>query len=101
MSVSDAVKLRAEGLQCYFGTTPGLIGRLTGSKAKTVRAVEDVSFDVRQGETFSLVGESGCGKSTVARLLVGLYSLSKGKLTVEGAQGRHARKMPPNRRSCR
>ena len=82
--VSDAVKLQAEGLQCHFGTTPSLLDRLTGRKVRTVRAVEDVSFDVRHGETFSLVGESGCGKSTVARLLVGLYSLSRGRLTVEG-----------------
>ncbi len=80
----DAVKLRAEGLQCYFIAGPGLIGRLAGGRTRTVRAVEDVSFDIRQGETFSLVGESGCGKSTVARLIVGLYGLSKGRLTVEG-----------------
>ncbi len=93
-AVSDAVKLRAEGLQCYFNATPGLIGRMTGSKTRTVRAVEDVSFDVRQGETYSLVGESGCGKSTVARLIVGLYGLSKGTLTVEGKDlsSREARK---------
>ncbi len=81
---ADAVKLRAESLQCYFTASPGLIGRLAGGRTRTVRAVEDVSFDIRQGETFSLVGESGCGKSTVARLIVGLYGLSRGRLSVEG-----------------
>nr|WP_246160577.1 oligopeptide/dipeptide ABC transporter ATP-binding protein [Aureimonas fodinaquatilis] len=64
--------------------TPGLIGRATGKKPIHVHAVENVSFDIRRGETFSLVGESGCGKSTVARLIVGLYSLSDGRLTVDG-----------------
>ena len=48
-------------------------------------AVDDVSFDIRRGETLGLVGESGCGKSTVARLIVGLYRLSAGTITYEGA----------------
>ncbi|MFT0893066.1 ABC transporter ATP-binding protein [Pseudochelatococcus sp. G4_1912] len=76
--------LSANNLQRYFNMSPGLIGRVTGKKAVSVHAVENVSFDIRQGETFSLVGESGCGKSTVARLIVGLYPLSNGKLTVHG-----------------
>jgi len=79
-----SVKLRAEGLKRYFDVSPGLIARLAGGQKRIVRAVEDVTFDIRQGETFGLVGESGCGKSTVARLIVGLYGLSAGRLTVEG-----------------
>ena len=48
------------------------------NKARAIlHAVDGVSFDIKRGETLSLVGESGCGKSTVARLLVGLYVPTK------------------------
>ncbi len=49
-----------------------------------LQAVSDVSFDIRKGETLALVGESGCGKSTVARLIVGLYAPSTGSVVVDG-----------------
>ncbi len=49
-----------------------------------LRAVDRVSFDVSKGETLALVGESGCGKSTVARLIVGLYGLSGGRIEFDG-----------------
>lgn len=49
-----------------------------------LQAVSDVSFDIRKGETLALVGESGCGKSTVARLIVGLYQPTRGSITVDG-----------------
>ncbi len=49
-----------------------------------LQAVSDVSFDIRRGETLALVGESGCGKSTVARLIVGLYQPTKGTIMVDG-----------------
>jgi peptide/nickel transport system ATP-binding protein len=49
-----------------------------------LRAVDGVSFEVRKGETLALVGESGCGKSTVARLIVGLYALSRGRVEFDG-----------------
>ncbi len=88
------VLLSARNLKRYFGMNPGILGRVLGKKAVNVHAVENVSFDVRRGETFSLVGESGCGKSTVARLIVGLYPLSQGRLTVQGSDlsTPHARK---------
>ena len=49
-----------------------------------VRAVDDVSFAIERGRTLALVGESGCGKSTVARLLVGLYAASAGAVRFDG-----------------
>jgi peptide/nickel transport system ATP-binding protein len=51
---------------------------------RLLRAVDRVSFEVRPGETLGLVGESGCGKSTVARLIVGLYAPTEGRLEFRG-----------------
>jgi peptide/nickel transport system ATP-binding protein len=51
---------------------------------RVLRAVDHVSFDVERGETLALVGESGCGKSTVARLIVGLYPPSAGRVEYTG-----------------
>ncbi|MCL3782870.1 ATP-binding cassette domain-containing protein, partial [Prolixibacteraceae bacterium JC049] len=47
---------------------------------KTLHAVRGISLSIRQGETFSIVGESGCGKSTVARALAGLYQPASGEI---------------------
>ena len=50
------------------------------SKGITVKAVSDVSFDVKHGETIGIVGESGCGKTTLGRCIVRAYSASKGEV---------------------
>ncbi len=50
----------------------------------TIRAVDGVSFDIKAGETLALVGESGCGKSTVARMVLGLTGLTKGGIEFDG-----------------
>ena len=49
-----------------------------------VHAVDGVSFTIQRGQTLALVGESGCGKSTVARLLVGLYGPTRGAVVFDG-----------------
>jgi peptide/nickel transport system ATP-binding protein len=70
------------GLHKHFDARRGFFAkRGTGGR---VLAVDGVSLKIRRGETFGLVGESGCGKSTVARLLVGLYNLSGGSIEIEG-----------------
>jgi len=64
---------------------PWLNRMLEGEPRRILRAVDGVSFSIRRGETLALVGESGCGKSTVARLIVGLYAPSRGRILFDGA----------------
>src|SRR6185436_17514573 len=59
---------------------PWLNRALEGEPRRLLRAVDDVSFEVRKGETLALVGESGCGKSTIAHLIVGLHAPSRGRM---------------------
>jgi peptide/nickel transport system ATP-binding protein len=68
-----------------FDVSPPWLERLLeGERRRTLRAVDGVSFEVRRGETLALVGESGCGKSTVARLIVGLYAPTEGRVRFTG-----------------
>jgi peptide/nickel transport system ATP-binding protein len=62
-----------------------------------LKAVDGVSFEIGKGKTLALVGESGCGKSTVARLLVGLYEPTRGGLTFDGQNAHAAFKAPQGR----
>ncbi|MCC7271569.1 MAG: ATP-binding cassette domain-containing protein [Alphaproteobacteria bacterium] len=69
----------------YFDVSPPLLNRmLEGKPRQILRAVDGVDFAIGKGETFSLVGESGCGKSTVARLAVGLYRATRGSIEFDG-----------------
>ncbi len=65
--------LRVEGLCKYFGNGPA-----------AVRAVDDVSFDIKKGEVFGLVGESGCGKTTTGRAIIRLYDITSGSVYFKG-----------------
>jgi len=77
--------VEVQDLARYFDVSKPLLNRLLeGGKRQILRAVDGVSFDIPRGRTFALVGESGCGKSTVARCVVGLYPLSRGKMIFEG-----------------
>ena len=69
----------------WFDVSAPWLERMLSRKPKTMlRAVDGVSFTIRRGETLALVGESGCGKSTIARLLVGLYPLTRGSIDFDG-----------------
>jgi oligopeptide transport system ATP-binding protein len=59
-------------------------GILFQRMTNTVKAVDGISFDIQRGETLGLVGESGCGKSTAGRTLLGLYPATEGKITIDG-----------------
>ena len=63
---------------------PWLNRVLEGAPRRMLKAVDGVSLEIRRGETLALVGESGCGKSTVARLIVGLYAPSRGGIEFDG-----------------
>ena len=77
---------------------PWLQRRMSGEGKQTLRAVDDVSFRIAKGQTLSLVGESGCGKSTIARLAVGLYPPSAVQMLFEGQPLSAARAQPELRR---
>jgi len=71
--------LIVDGLRKYFSLKPSLL-----SKSGVVRAVDGVRFTVAKGETVGIVGESGCGKSTTARLIMGLIDADEGELVLDG-----------------
>jgi peptide/nickel transport system ATP-binding protein len=68
-----------------FDVSPPWLNRILEGKPRLLlHAVDDVSFEIARGETLALVGESGCGKSTIARMLVGLYKPSRGQVRFDG-----------------
>ena len=82
-SVPDDARplLEIHDLVRHFDVSPPWLNRFVESRGRAVvKAVDGVDFRIGKGETFSLVGESGCGKSTVARLVVGLYRPTAGSI---------------------
>jgi oligopeptide/dipeptide ABC transporter ATP-binding protein len=80
VGTEDAALLRVRGLQTWYPIREGLLRRIGG----WVQAATDVSFEIASGETLALVGESGCGKSTVGRSILRLENPQAGEVLFEG-----------------
>lgn len=77
--------VKVEGLVKAFDVSKAAINRLIeGQPKRYLHAVDGVSFEIERGKTLGLVGESGCGKSTVARCVVGLYPPTDGRILFDG-----------------
>lgn len=95
MNTSDGVLLSVRNLVKHFPITRGIIFQ---KQIGAVHAVDDISFDIHQGETLGLVGESGCGKSTTGRTILQLYRPTSGQVLFDGIdlvalKGNELRKM--------
>jgi peptide/nickel transport system ATP-binding protein len=81
---SDEVLLSVQNLKKYFDEGISVLDRILGGGSGPVRAVDGVSFDIHRGETLGLVGESGCGKSTVGETVLRLQEPTAGTVRYEG-----------------
>ena len=77
--------IEVSGLKQYFTKTSGFFGK----NVQYIKAVDNVSFHIKKGETLGLVGESGCGKSTTGRTLIKLYEPTAGKIIFDGEDITH------------
>jgi oligopeptide transport system ATP-binding protein len=80
--------IEVESLRMYFPVTAGVFKK----SVTDVKAVDDISFYIKKGETLGLVGESGCGKTTTGRCLLQLYEGIKGNILFEGINLNHLKK---------
>jgi peptide/nickel transport system ATP-binding protein len=97
--VTRPATLEAVAVSHLFDVSRPFLQRMfTREPRQLLRAVDDVSFAIAPGTTFALVGESGCGKSTIARLAVGLYQPTAGDILFENQALTNARAQPSLRR---
>jgi oligopeptide transport system ATP-binding protein len=90
--VKDNYLIQIENLKKYFSIKTGFM------QYKHVQAVEDVSFFIEKGETLGLVGESGCGKTTLGRTILRLHEPTSGKLFYNGEDITHVKMLPYRRK---
>jgi peptide/nickel transport system ATP-binding protein len=80
--------LELQSLEKYFDTSSGIVdtvrNRLTGTEPSFVQAVDGVNMELRENQVQGVIGESGCGKTTLLRTLIGLYEPTNGKLRFHG-----------------
>ncbi|QBM29980.1 ABC transporter ATP-binding protein [Hydrogenophaga pseudoflava] len=97
-TTSAQALVRAIDLAKTFDVSAPWLNRVLERRPRQLlRAVDGVSFDIQRGQTLALVGESGCGKSTVARLLVGLYAPTRGGFQFDGQDAHAAFRTPQGR----
>ncbi|HEX5390802.1 MAG TPA: ATP-binding cassette domain-containing protein, partial [Burkholderiaceae bacterium] len=97
--VKTKALVRATDLAKTFDVSAPWLNRVLERQPKMLlKAVDGVSFEIEKGKTLALVGESGCGKSTVARLLVGLYEPTRGGFEFDGEDAHAAFKTPEGRK---
>jgi oligopeptide transport system ATP-binding protein len=97
MAQSDGILVDVKNLKMYFPVLAGVMRQ----KVADVKAVDDISFYIKKGETLGLVGESGCGKTTTGRCILQLYKITSGTIDFEGTdltklKGEHLRKSRRN-----
>jgi peptide/nickel transport system ATP-binding protein len=80
------VLVSIRGLKTYYSIRGSFLSRIVGREAGHVRAVDDVSLELRRGEVLGLVGESGSGKTTLGRTILGLVSATSGSVQFEGRE---------------
>jgi peptide/nickel transport system ATP-binding protein len=92
--------LKVEALKKHFTQNSGILDRVI-SDPQVVKAVDGVDLEIQQGETLAVVGESGCGKTTLAQTIIGLHEPTDGRVLFEGSQisGLSDRKRQPYRRN--
>ncbi|MCK5614813.1 ATP-binding cassette domain-containing protein, partial [Candidatus Pacearchaeota archaeon] len=83
MEITEQAVIEVNNLYKFFPIKEGIIRQTT---IGNVHAVEDISFKVYKGETLGLVGESGCGKTTTARMLLRLETPTKGEIWIKGIE---------------
>ena len=89
MSLRPDAILEVDALERRFDVSAPWLNRLIERKPRrTLRAVDGVDFIIRRGQTLALVGESGCGKSTIAKLVTGLHAPSGGAIRFHGDRDR-------------
>jgi oligopeptide/dipeptide ABC transporter ATP-binding protein len=82
--MTDSPVLEVRELYKYFPVQQSTLDSLRRKPQSNVKAVDDVSFSLARGEVLAVVGESGCGKTTIARTLIGLETLTKGEILFDG-----------------
>ena len=89
MTRSEDAILEVDALERRFDVSAPWLNRLLERKPRLMlRAVDGVDFEIRRGQTLALVGESGCGKSTIAKLVTGLHGPSSGRIVFHGDRDR-------------